>query len=155
VLVGLLTVAVLVGGGLSWFASTHPDGLEWSIHRLTGREEVDVQERGVHGWAARVQERTALLPDYGFPAKGRAGEPALEPMGPPRSVSAGAPEEETTAATVGEAAGESARWPAIDAGTSVSGIVGGTIVLILIVLIGCALRIRPARLARRTDGATP
>lgn len=32
-----LAVALLVGGALSWFASTKPDGLEWSIARVTGR----------------------------------------------------------------------------------------------------------------------
>jgi len=32
-LLGVLTL--LVGGGLSWFASSHPDGLEWSIEKVT------------------------------------------------------------------------------------------------------------------------
>lgn len=32
-----LAAALLVGGVLSWFASTKPDGLEWSIAKVTGR----------------------------------------------------------------------------------------------------------------------
>ena len=31
--------AIVTGGALSWFASTHPDGLEWSIDKITGRGE--------------------------------------------------------------------------------------------------------------------
>ncbi len=40
VLAGLLVAAALMGGILSWFASTHPDGLEWSIARTSGRAPV-------------------------------------------------------------------------------------------------------------------
>ena len=36
VLLGLLAAAVVLGGIVSWFASTHPDGLEWSIAKVTG-----------------------------------------------------------------------------------------------------------------------
>jgi cobalt/nickel transport system permease protein len=33
---GIIAVALFTGGALSWFASTLPDGLEWSIERTTG-----------------------------------------------------------------------------------------------------------------------
>jgi cobalt/nickel transport system permease protein len=33
-----LAATLLVGGVVSWFASKRPDGLEWSIARVTGRE---------------------------------------------------------------------------------------------------------------------
>ncbi|MFZ4855102.1 MAG: energy-coupling factor ABC transporter permease [Desulfuromonadaceae bacterium] len=38
VLLGFLLAALLTGGILSWFASGHPDGLEWSIAKVTGQE---------------------------------------------------------------------------------------------------------------------
>ena len=61
----LAVLAVLIGGGLSLFASSHPDGLEWSIERLTGSTELEA-EGSVYDKASEVQETTALLPDYGF-----------------------------------------------------------------------------------------
>lgn len=36
VLIGLAVAALVAGGALSWFASSHPDGLEWSIAKATG-----------------------------------------------------------------------------------------------------------------------
>ena len=39
-LVGLAIVALLTGGAFSWFASTSPDGLEWSIFHEIGRAHV-------------------------------------------------------------------------------------------------------------------
>lgn len=109
VLLGLVLAAALVGGILSWFASAHPDGLEWALARTTGQEEVAGPEDGLHGELARVQERTAFLPDYGFK-------------------------------TTEDAAPEAESWPAISAGTSVSGIVGGGLTLVIAVLIGLLLR---------------
>ena len=38
VLPGFLLAALLTGGILSWFASERPDGLEWSIAKVTGQE---------------------------------------------------------------------------------------------------------------------
>lgn len=40
VLIAFLIMAVVTGGALSWFASTHPDGLEWSIEKVTGKGEL-------------------------------------------------------------------------------------------------------------------
>jgi cobalt/nickel transport system permease protein len=114
VLVGLLVSAALIGGVLSWFASAHPDGLEWALARVTGQEEVAAPETGLHGTLARVQEKTSFLPDYDFPAAGLA-------------TSAG---------------GEPERWPAISAGTTVSGLVGGLLSLALAGLTGLALKMR-------------
>ena len=72
VLIGLLIAAAIVGGVVSWFASTHPDGLEWSIAKVTGKEEVAGSEDGMHKELAAVQEKTAFLPDYGFKARPRS-----------------------------------------------------------------------------------
>ncbi len=118
VVVSLAIAAVLIGGLLSWFASSHPDGLEWSLARATGREELAEPEGGVHGALAAAQARTAVLPDYALAAE---GEPAEEPP---------------------------VVWPAVDKGTSLSGLVGGAATLLLAGATGWALRARrPAALA--------
>ena len=57
--------AALIGGGLSLFASSYPDGLEWSLERVTGSTELDA-EGSIYEAAGSVQETTSLLPDYAF-----------------------------------------------------------------------------------------
>lgn len=57
--------ALLIGGGLSLAASSYPDGLEWSIQKVTGSEELEA-EGSAYDTAARIQENTAVLPDYTF-----------------------------------------------------------------------------------------
>ena len=64
-LVVLAAATVIVGGGLSLVASSYPDGLEWSIEKITGSTEVE-SEGGVYEAAGSVQETTAVLPDYAF-----------------------------------------------------------------------------------------
>lgn len=64
-LVILAAMAVLIGGGLSLAASSYPDGLEWSIERLTGSTEVEA-DGSIYETADSIQETTALLPDYAF-----------------------------------------------------------------------------------------
>jgi len=115
VFIGLLVVAAILGGVASWFASTHPDGLEWAMAKVTGKEEVAGVEDGVHAKLAGVQAKTAFLPGYGFKKERDAGKP-----------SGTDPES----------------WPAVDAGTSVSGLVGGFLAFILAVIIGFALKTR-------------
>ena len=72
----LAIVVVFVGGGLSLFASSNPDGLEWALfgNAEEGYSEnmgLDEDDFGVSSdvadTAAEVQEQTALLPDYAFP----------------------------------------------------------------------------------------
>lgn len=71
----LAVTAVIVGGGLSLFASANPDGLEWSMfgNAESGYSEnmgLDEESFGISSGAAdtaaAIQERTAFLPDYGF-----------------------------------------------------------------------------------------
>lgn len=125
VLVGLALASVLVGGVLSWFASSNPDGLEWAMERTAGTAELDAPE-GIHTTLAEVQSRTAFLPDYSF---GSAAEEGAAEEG---------------------AAEEGAAWPAVDAGTTVSGLVGGALTLAFAGLIGgVAILFR-----RRKRGAT-
>lgn len=61
----LAVMAVLIGGALSLMASSDPDGLEWSIERITGSTEVE-SEGSVYDTAENIQEATAVLPDYAF-----------------------------------------------------------------------------------------
>ena len=64
--IGMIAVLTLiVAGVLSLYASAFPDGLEWSIAKITGSAEIENNE-GIYGLAAKIQEITALLPDYSF-----------------------------------------------------------------------------------------
>lgn len=112
VLVVFVILAVITGGALSWFASTHPDGLEWSIEKVTGKGELAEQKQGIASVLKGIQEKTAFLPDYNF--KPGVKEESKEEKAPV--------------------------WPGIEAGTSVAGLVGGGIVLGLILLIGFGIR---------------
>lgn len=107
-----LTLAVVTGGILSWFASQNPDGLEWAIGKVTGKEELKGSQQGLHGALATIQEVTAFLPDYSFkkpsPAKTEATSQAAQ--SPP------APEKRLA--------------------TSISGIVGGMMTLAVALLVG-------------------
>ena len=61
----LLAAALVLGGFMSHLASSNPDGLEWSVEKVTGSTEIE-GDGAVEKWAAGVQEHTALLPDYAF-----------------------------------------------------------------------------------------
>ncbi len=61
----LAAAVVIVGGGISLVASSYPDGLEWSIEKLTGSTEIDAEGK-VYEQAENIQEKTSLLPDYSF-----------------------------------------------------------------------------------------
>jgi len=113
VIIGLLAAAVVTGGVLSWFASSNPDGLEWAIFKTAGTDDLSTPRKGIHTALAKVQEKTALLPDYGFKSK-KTGQPAETPQSE----------------------------PALDTGKTVSGLVGGALTLILAGLLGFALRRR-------------
>ena len=113
VLIGLLIISAVTGGVLSWFASSHPDGLEWSLLKATGKQEPAGSQKGIHIPLAQFQEKTAFLPDYGF--KTSEIEPGAETHKP---------------------------LPAVDAGTTVSGLVGGALTLLVAGLIGYVLKRR-------------
>jgi cobalt/nickel transport system permease protein len=122
---GLL--ALLTGGLFSWFASAHPDGLEWSIEKVTGSAEIET-EASLHQTLAQLQQRIAPMPDYQF-AQGEHGPGAA--AGDENEIEA----EET--------------WPAIDAGTSTAGVLGGLATLMLVVVIAYLLRPRRMRAGRQ------
>ncbi|MFZ4801157.1 MAG: energy-coupling factor ABC transporter permease [Chlorobium sp.] len=58
--------ALLIGGAGSWFASSHPDGLEWSIGKVHGGEELHKSGDDVHEQFHLLQQRITLFPDYAF-----------------------------------------------------------------------------------------
>lgn len=106
VLTPLIIASIVVGGGLSWFASSNPDGLEWSMEKTTGTSELEATGT-IHQFFANLQSKTAFLPDYSF----KSGDNS----------------EQTEDAKVNASE---------NVGTSVSGIVGGGITIVLVVLIG-------------------
>ncbi|MBI4649892.1 energy-coupling factor ABC transporter permease [Candidatus Desantisbacteria bacterium] len=65
-LISIGVLALITGGIFSWFASTHPDGLEWSLGKISGQEELPPKETELHKNLSRLQEKTAFLPDYSF-----------------------------------------------------------------------------------------
>lgn len=109
VLIVVAILAVITGGAFSWFASTHPDGLEWSIEKIYGKPEIPERENPVTESLSKLQEKTAVLPDYSLPSKG---------------------EQESKPA-----------WPTVDPGTSLSGIIGGIMVLGLVLIFGIGIKI--------------
>lgn len=115
VLVGLGAAAIVTGGVLSWFASSSPDGLEWSMAKTSGKGELEAPEAGIHHVLSGIQEKIAFLPGYGF-KKSDTELLAAEEFAP--------------------------AWPAVDKGTSTSGLVGGSLTLILAVSIGFLFRKR-------------
>ena len=61
----ILVASLIVGGGISLLASSHPDGLEWSILKTSGSEELRASDY-IHEKIVNVQKKTAFLLDYGF-----------------------------------------------------------------------------------------
>ena len=116
-------VALALGGIGAWFASKNPDGLEWSITQITGIDELDSPQTVLHASLAELQRRAVMMPDYGF----RQDEgPGASPAGAPGANNLNRPDGRL--------------------GTSLAGVLGGAIALMLALLVGFALqwKARPA-----------
>lgn len=89
VLITFSLAALVTGGFVSWFASSNPDGLEWAIAHVTGREELAAPKGGIHAEMASLQEKIAFLPDYSFkkPGQAEAGKETENPVNPETSAS--------------------------------------------------------------------
>ena len=111
VLASILVMTLLTSGGLSWFASTNPDGLEWSIEKTFGRRELPARESGIAPALKSIQGKTAFMSEYGFRGPEGAGESKGKPA-----------------------------WPVTDAGRSASGVVGSALVLAAVLVVGIAIR---------------
>ena len=110
VLTGLLITFVVVGCALSWFASANPDGLEWAMEKTAGTTDLKAPD-GIHKTLSEIQSKTAFLPDYSYKTnEGKNTEGAAVQAEDARTSS--------------------------NAGTSVSGIVGGTLTLVLAAFTG-------------------
>ncbi|PIY29203.1 MAG: cobalamin biosynthesis protein CbiM [Comamonadaceae bacterium CG_4_10_14_3_um_filter_60_42] len=124
---GFGAAAVVVAGALSWFASSQPDGLERSIEHVTGQTQVVNNASDLHQRLSNWQTATALFKDYtlNFQEKSAAspGESSI-----------------TSSKSIAESA-----WPAVDAGTSLAGVVGGLLTLCLVWAVAYWLRRRVAR----------
>jgi cobalt/nickel transport system permease protein len=107
-----LVATLVTGAVISWFASSHPDGLEWSITRVTGTEEVAGEQGRLYSALAKVQESTSFLPDYT-----RAESPGSQVA------------EEQSASPL-----------LVDQWTSLSGVIGGVLTMVLVFGIGMVLR---------------
>lgn len=69
IIIGFIIAALFVGGVVSLFASSNPDGLEWSIGKVAGVEELQ-GDTSVHDTLAEAQGKIAVLPDYSFKMSG-------------------------------------------------------------------------------------
>lgn len=125
IIMTFLAATFVTAGIVSMFASTNPDGLEWSISKIIGHRELKDPEQGIHSTLGAFQEKTALLPNYSYKVstKGKPGQ--LHPDANHTPL----PDQKT----------EGALRPV---STGVSGLVGGTITLVLSFLIGYILKYR-------------
>lgn len=109
-LIAFLCAAILTGGVVSLIASKEPDGLEWAISRVAGTAELKTPDNRLHPWLAGLQEKVSFLPDYAFK------HPVIAESQAPAN----------SAAETG--------------GTSLAGIVGVMITLLLLMLGGALLK---------------
>ena len=59
-------ITLFTGGIFSLFASVYPDGLEWSIERISGSSEIETVNNHIYIILENIQKATAILADYGF-----------------------------------------------------------------------------------------
>ena len=132
VVIAFFVLSLITGGIVSWFASKNPDGLEWSIQKVAGKEELDTAKDGIHRAVASIQEKSAFLPDYNFkkPEATKEETPAAGAVLVTRAI--------TETAAMPEAEGKNGE--ASKLGTSLAGLVGGMMTLILAFIIGLVLK---------------
>lgn len=109
VIIGFAIMVVFVGGVLSWFSSSKPDGLEWSLKKTVGTLELESSDF-IHKTLAQIQEKVAFLPNYDFRDQEDKNEEDNSRKKEKLSV--------------------------VSAGTSLSGFIGGALSCVLAVLIG-------------------
>jgi len=112
--VGTLLAAAVVAGVLSWFASSAPDGLEWSLARASVGTRAGTQSGAPQGPSLRSPEPTTVLPAETQP---------------------GPESQERLLHAVGR------KWPKIDASESLSGLAGVAMTLALGGLLAAGLRL--------------
>lgn len=65
VIAAFAVTAAVVGGAISLFASSNPDGLEWAVEKTAGTTELETASPAIEKFE-RAQSAVALMPDYGF-----------------------------------------------------------------------------------------
>ncbi len=123
ILIGFAAAAVITGGILSWFASSDPDGLEWSVAKLSGRDTLAVSY-GIHRVFSEFQSRIAIMPDYSFRDSERMKKQNTDPG--------------------------KEQWPAANGAASAAGLIGGFATIALAVLLGLLFSILK-RIKKRTS----
>lgn len=128
VAMAFLAVTVVTGGFVSRFASDNPDGLEWSIAKVTGQQELRGPGQGLHATLSVLQEKIAFLPGYSLKKPAEAKKEALIP--------------ETVQAYQAAHQEPKPEEPKKPVETSLAGLIGGTTTLGLAILIGYLLKRR-------------
>jgi cobalt/nickel transport system permease protein len=122
VLASLAGTALLLAGIVSWFASTHPDGLEWTYQdhfTRDGQQSVKSPSPLVAA-VDEFQAKWSPMADYSRRAAPLGQQPAEAKEGP------------------------AARWPNVSGWGSLAGVLGTLVTLGLLVVAGRALRRRRA-----------
>ena len=110
VLILLCTASLVIGGVFSWFASENPDGLEWAAEKTPAISESSSSKGTIHSTSDKIQQKISILPDYGFKKESGATEES------------------------------SSSWGSVNAGTTVAGVTGAGITLILAAFLGFAMK---------------
>lgn len=106
----ILSIGVLaIGGVFSSFASNNPDGLEWSIAKTSGTAEIKTQS-SFYTKLSEIQNKIAFLPGYSFKGSKEVVQPEDEDS---RDLD-----------------------KSIDTVTSLSGILGGLIIIAFAIITG-------------------
>lgn len=121
VLTSTIISIFFIAGIFSWFASSNPDGLEWSISKTSGTTELESQGN-IYSEFSKIQDKIAIFPDYSF-------KDTQEVQGEYNEVT-------DTSSGI------------INTETSVSGILGGVITLVIAVGTGVVIKIFKRRKRR-------
>ncbi len=65
ILAGFIIISLVLGGVVSQFASSNPDGLEWSVEK-TNPDFVEKTESSIQLLIHKIQHFFAIFPDYNF-----------------------------------------------------------------------------------------
>ena len=65
-IIAFITITVIIAVGITRFASSLPDGLEWSILKTAGVTELENPDNDIYTKLEDIQSKTSFLPDYNF-----------------------------------------------------------------------------------------
>jgi cobalt/nickel transport system permease protein len=120
-ILAFIAISIIIAVGITRFASSSPDGLEWSIFKTSGAEELENPEKSIYSGLENIQNKTSFFPDYNFKGSENSSDKDDDA--------------ENVAADTEKSSGNET------IGASVSGIVGGAFVILFIALIGFFIKI--------------